>query len=100
MRPGAARSAPHSACDSQSYDELSSPNADATFTRALLSACRERLRISVRLDHSGARFLETSSQHLMTSFKELLKRLDLGKSVAEFDDDLDRYFVETNTLLL
>lgn len=33
----------------------------------------------------------------MTTVKELLKGLDLGKSVAEFDEDLEQYFVETNT---
>lgn len=33
----------------------------------------------------------------MTTVKTLLKELDLGKSVAEFDEDLERYFVETNT---
>jgi hypothetical protein len=27
--------------------------------------------------------------------RDLLRRLDLGKSVAEFDDALERYFVET-----
>lgn len=29
--------------------------------------------------------------------KSLLKMLSLGASVAEFDDDLDKYFVETDT---
>ena len=33
----------------------------------------------------------------MVTVKELLKGLDLGKSVAEFDEDLEQYFVETNT---
>lgn len=28
--------------------------------------------------------------------KELLSELHLGNSVAEFDEDLERYFVETN----
>src|ERR1700689_2435099 len=29
--------------------------------------------------------------------KQLLQKLDLGSSVAEFDEALDRYFVETET---
>lgn len=33
----------------------------------------------------------------MTSVKSLLGKLELGKSVAEFDEDLERYFIETNT---
>ena len=33
----------------------------------------------------------------MPSVKDLLSNLELGKSVAEFDDDLEKYFVETNT---
>lgn len=31
----------------------------------------------------------------MSTVKELLQKLDLGKSVAEFDEDLEDYFVET-----
>ena len=30
--------------------------------------------------------------------KDVLQRLDLGSSVAEFDDALERYFVETPTM--
>ena len=30
----------------------------------------------------------------------LLRQLSLGNSVAEFDQDLDRYFLETNTFRL
>lgn len=33
----------------------------------------------------------------MVAVKSLLSSLDLGKSVAEFDEDLERYFIETNT---
>lgn len=33
----------------------------------------------------------------MVAVKTLLQGLDLGKSVAEFDEDLERYFVATNT---
>ena len=33
----------------------------------------------------------------MATVKSVLGSLDLGKSVAEFDEDLERYFVETNT---
>lgn len=33
----------------------------------------------------------------MTSVKQIVGSLDLGKSVAEFDEDLERYFIETNT---
>lgn len=32
----------------------------------------------------------------METVREALQSLDLGKSVAEFDDALERYFVETN----
>ncbi len=32
----------------------------------------------------------------MTSIKSLLTKLNLGTSVAEFDEDLESYFVETN----
>ncbi|GAA4499045.1 P-loop ATPase, Sll1717 family [Gluconacetobacter tumulicola] len=32
----------------------------------------------------------------MTTLKEALQHLNIGKSVAEFDDALERYFVETN----
>lgn len=31
----------------------------------------------------------------MPTVKELLQKLDLGKSVAEFDEDLEEYFIET-----
>lgn len=33
----------------------------------------------------------------MTAVKALLQGLNLGKSVAEFDEDLELYFVATNT---
>src|SRR5438105_3265932 len=33
----------------------------------------------------------------MLELKDVLRELDLGKSVAEFDDALERYFVETDT---
>jgi hypothetical protein len=33
----------------------------------------------------------------LVAVKELLRTLDLGKSVAEFDNDLEEYFVETET---
>ncbi|GEP07607.1 P-loop ATPase, Sll1717 family [Methylobacterium oxalidis] len=33
----------------------------------------------------------------MPAVKELLRRLDLGNSVAEFDEQLEEYFVETET---
>jgi hypothetical protein len=33
----------------------------------------------------------------VTTVKELLRKLDLGASVAEFDEALENYFVETNT---
>jgi hypothetical protein len=32
---------------------------------------------------------------VMPTVKELLQSLDLGKSVAEFDEDLEAYFIET-----
>jgi hypothetical protein len=32
----------------------------------------------------------------MTRVRELIGNLDLGKSVAEFDDALERYFIETS----
>jgi hypothetical protein len=33
----------------------------------------------------------------MSLVREILSELDLGNSVAEFDADLERYFVETST---
>jgi ABC-type amino acid transport substrate-binding protein len=33
----------------------------------------------------------------VATIKELLPKLDLGASVAEFDDALEKYFVETDT---
>lgn len=38
--------------------------------------------------------LDGNAKHTM-EMRELLQQLDLGKSVAEFDDALERYFVET-----
>jgi hypothetical protein len=33
----------------------------------------------------------------VTTIKELLRKLDLGAPVAEFDEALENYFVETDT---
>lgn len=36
---------------------------------------------------------------MIPTVQSLLRLLDLGKSVAEFDNDLERYFIETNVFL-
>src|SRR5512134_3508878 len=34
---------------------------------------------------------------MVMNIQEVLRKLDLGNSVAEFDEELERYFVETDT---
>jgi hypothetical protein len=40
-------------------------------------------------------FIRPAERRMKMEVKELLRNLDLGNSVAEFDDALDRYFIET-----